>query len=432
MSVLPPQERQFIFRVPLEIADRIRDNQSECNLQFLEQGLVSLRLGASPEPLLGRIHNLPCIVETQKSLDGTNFFKSGDIGQIIIVEPDQTKQPPASTSLTSGLTPPTTDIVNRRWRPTPPADVLAEHEREVLRAIRGGADQLEIEEVDPVIYATAKDTEELLPPAVPIAWRFVNPEKARIAWLNRSAKTSNIPVQPKANQTATPKEVLFDNPTELLAIAPTPKISTKPTLIANPDQSAVNLSPKRTTPSISPPVTNRQTETPVSRQSTLPQSLLPNTALVKQIGVESSSERLTQTPPKIDPVRATSTPTKPIKTVVKNQPKTQASISSFLIKKTVPTVTTKTRTEPSNLFSVPSSVPVEAINLLPSTTSSIRKPISAYSSAELAERTWPLNELWEQKRKALVNCILPPERKLIQEELAQLEANMLDMLESAF
>ena len=63
--------------------------------------------------------SLPCIVETHKTLDDSLMYKSGEIGQMLIVhDPDGPPPPPpqsVSEVYPSGLTPPTTNIVSRRF-----------------------------------------------------------------------------------------------------------------------------------------------------------------------------------------------------------------------------------------------------------------------------------------------------------------------------
>eukprot|EP00904_Undaria_pinnatifida_P013816 jgi/Undpi1/9565/HiC_scaffold_27.g12021.m1 len=71
-----------------------------------------------------RLVDLPCIVETQKTLDRSTFFKSGDVGQMLIVYKDEAayKKDDGNAASASprglypdGLTPPTKNIVRRRF-----------------------------------------------------------------------------------------------------------------------------------------------------------------------------------------------------------------------------------------------------------------------------------------------------------------------------
>eukprot|EP01041_Mallomonas_annulata_P005629 gene5629-11361_t len=67
---------------------------------------------------------LPCNIETYKTLDHSTYFKSGDIGQMLVVYHDAESRDEARRNLRkldgisyfpSGITPPTTDIVKRKY-----------------------------------------------------------------------------------------------------------------------------------------------------------------------------------------------------------------------------------------------------------------------------------------------------------------------------
>ncbi|CAM9661489.1 unnamed protein product, partial [Phaeothamnion confervicola] len=70
-----------------------------------------------------RLLNLPCPVETHKTLDTATYFKSGDVGQMLIVyetKADFDRAAPIShvtekDYFPHGLTPPMLDIVTRRF-----------------------------------------------------------------------------------------------------------------------------------------------------------------------------------------------------------------------------------------------------------------------------------------------------------------------------
>ncbi|CAM9643920.1 unnamed protein product, partial [Choristocarpus tenellus] len=70
-----------------------------------------------------RLVDLPCILETQKTLDRNTYFKSGDVGQMLIVYEDErafTKDEPNCSMgpwgyYSDGITPPTKNIVRRRF-----------------------------------------------------------------------------------------------------------------------------------------------------------------------------------------------------------------------------------------------------------------------------------------------------------------------------
>lgn len=70
------------------------------------------------EKLPMRLADLPCVIETHKTVDRVGFFKTGDVGQMIIVglsAKKEQKQIAPNHKLYSGLTPPTADVAKRVW-----------------------------------------------------------------------------------------------------------------------------------------------------------------------------------------------------------------------------------------------------------------------------------------------------------------------------
>lgn len=416
-SKSPQLEKQFVLRVPLEIADKIREQQVQCELEFKAGGIVNLSIGG--HNLKGQIHSLPCVLETQKSLDGSNFFKSGDIGQIIVVSAEEPTLNPLTT-LTSGLTPPTKDIQRRRWRTPPDSSLLAEREREVLRAIRGGADQLEIEEVDPIEFATAEDSIVTLAPPVPLAWRFVDPEKARDAYLRSQQEPSCSASPESSSSSASPapsfglvdssqpsgdEQLLVSEPNyqpfvqiseeESLLLEPEPTL--KPIEfdeILQPDQKGL-VEDEDEFPilqfsalSITPPVNLASTndEEPI---------LTPvNPHFEPPIDYDSSSDLPLLMPfakplPHLNPVERIAPP----KAV-------QTNIFSYLSRRKVPT-------------------PIDRPALL-----TAKKTLASFTDYELS-KTWPLNDILSARRLELAACTRPPERLKLQQEIQKLETDML-------
>ena len=174
MSHTPELEKQFILRLPPEQAARlVAENPKQIDLNFHEGNIFTLTIDG--QSFKGKLTNLPCILETHKSLDGGNLFKSGDIGQMLWVGAEED----TPENLTSGITPPTKSITERRWRKAPDADTYLRYERDILRSVRGGADKLYIEVLRAEDYQDAMDTTEDLHSPVPKAWRYVVPKKAK-------------------------------------------------------------------------------------------------------------------------------------------------------------------------------------------------------------------------------------------------------------
>lgn len=66
-----------------------------------------------------RAVDLPCVVETYKTRDRKMYFKSGDVGQMLIVHNSEEEAQDVPLEYPSGLTPPTTNITKRRFQRTP-------------------------------------------------------------------------------------------------------------------------------------------------------------------------------------------------------------------------------------------------------------------------------------------------------------------------
>lgn len=70
------------------------------------------------EKLPMRLADLPCVIETHKTVDRVGFFKTGDVGQMIIVGLSGKKEQKLiapNHKLYSGITPPTADVARRVW-----------------------------------------------------------------------------------------------------------------------------------------------------------------------------------------------------------------------------------------------------------------------------------------------------------------------------
>eukprot|EP00742_Colponemidia_sp_Colp-10_P007083 GILJ01007605.1.p1 GENE.GILJ01007605.1~~GILJ01007605.1.p1 ORF type:complete len:304 (-),score=71.47 GILJ01007605.1:336-1247(-) len=144
-------EEQVILRVPSEMAERlramIRDNEfkqleitptTSNDLRHFKFKLDKVSHDAS-------LVELPCIIESQKTLDKKTFFKVADISQMLVVHgPDGSlpkKQLGPNYEWKSGITPGTKYIRRRRFRKRgiwPAADIRAV-ETDILRVMQGGA-----------------------------------------------------------------------------------------------------------------------------------------------------------------------------------------------------------------------------------------------------------------------------------------------------
>jgi len=140
-------EEQILLRVPPEVAKNIRKMMKNNNLDGVEFYFTEERRGKFV--IGGQEYNmtlcdLPCVVETHKTLDSRSYYKSGDIGQILLVE--DPKAPPPKKPLydenfrllDAGVTPSTRNIRQRKFRKRPniPRSEIQEAEEEILRIVK--------------------------------------------------------------------------------------------------------------------------------------------------------------------------------------------------------------------------------------------------------------------------------------------------------
>ncbi|KAF0775933.1 hypothetical protein AaE_000368 [Aphanomyces astaci] len=163
---------QYLLRVPKRVGEELRKKMAEKEVRGVDvvAGGTSASHMQSPCILFPRLNvvcvvadnrnfkfriddtelpatlcQLPCIVETHKTYDEKLFYKSGDIGQILLVHdtPEEQMLYETVTELPGGITPPTTNIVKRKYAKTrkspifPKADV-ARVEDTLVKIIAGG------------------------------------------------------------------------------------------------------------------------------------------------------------------------------------------------------------------------------------------------------------------------------------------------------
>ena len=83
-----------------------------------------------------KLVDLPCIIESQKTFDRVAYYKSGDISQMLLVHrPEET--PPAD-QMSSGITPPTAFIRDKRFRKRPYSrEEVLKTEKALLQILEG-------------------------------------------------------------------------------------------------------------------------------------------------------------------------------------------------------------------------------------------------------------------------------------------------------
>ena len=130
-------QQQVILRLPEDLADRVRKLISDVQ-QSEKSGVIDIQQQESQpsdkyififqnENYYALLANLPTNVETHKTFDKKIFIKTGDIGQILIVFKTERERDIALSRncktvngdyYPSGLTPPTVDIVRRKFELT--------------------------------------------------------------------------------------------------------------------------------------------------------------------------------------------------------------------------------------------------------------------------------------------------------------------------
>ncbi|EFA85239.1 transcription initiation factor TFIID subunit [Heterostelium album PN500] len=151
-------EDQLILRLPLNVADRVRRMikqkhfDAPIDVQFKSDRAMVFKIG--DQEFDASLFDLPCILESHKTLDKTTYYKTADIGQMIEVyetpqsDSNNQNEIPSDYKSTSGITPPTKEITKKRHRELSKDKVteIAKIEEELVRIIKPG--YIEQEEVE--------------------------------------------------------------------------------------------------------------------------------------------------------------------------------------------------------------------------------------------------------------------------------------------
>jgi transcription initiation factor TFIID subunit 7 len=152
-------EEQFVLRVPPEVAKQIHHMMKDNDLDDIEFSFTDPRNGKftiEGQDYKLSLLDLPCVVETHKTLDMRSYYKSGDIGQMLLVEgkrdnkekkEGEDAQAPKKIFdhqyrlVDMGVTPATKNIRQRKFRKRPevPREEVLAAEEELLRRMRGDA-----------------------------------------------------------------------------------------------------------------------------------------------------------------------------------------------------------------------------------------------------------------------------------------------------
>ncbi|ETW05408.1 hypothetical protein H310_03176 [Aphanomyces invadans] len=140
---------QYLLRVPKKVAVDLRKKMAEKEVRGVDvvagADNRNFKFRIDDTELPATLCQLPCIVETHKTYDEKLFYKSGDIGQILLVHdtPEEQMLYETVTELPGGITPPTTNIVKRKYaktrkNPIFPKNDVARVEDMLVKIIAGG------------------------------------------------------------------------------------------------------------------------------------------------------------------------------------------------------------------------------------------------------------------------------------------------------
>ena len=97
----PSTEELMLFNVDDQLGARLRrflvgDEDVRLELGFGADGTADLRIDGAALP--ASLTALPTVVETHKSIDGTTFFKAGEIGRVLVTQPPTDTGAPAAAA----------------------------------------------------------------------------------------------------------------------------------------------------------------------------------------------------------------------------------------------------------------------------------------------------------------------------------------------
>lgn len=121
-------EQPVLLRLPEDEADVLREQiqKGEVNLTInIPEGKTTGDCFFNDKQYCATIVQLPCVVETHKSYDDISLYKTGDIGQAIIIHTKENEPRVDQTGrLKSGITPPTNRIVNKYSKPSTEEELI--------------------------------------------------------------------------------------------------------------------------------------------------------------------------------------------------------------------------------------------------------------------------------------------------------------------
>eukprot|EP01111_Echinosteliopsis_oligospora_P018336 TRINITY_DN8341_c0_g1_i1.p1 TRINITY_DN8341_c0_g1~~TRINITY_DN8341_c0_g1_i1.p1 ORF type:complete len:205 (-),score=47.51 TRINITY_DN8341_c0_g1_i1:97-711(-) len=165
-------EEQLILRLPPTLADEVRkllrSKQFNMEMEFeFDAGGRQGKFKVGKKKYDAQLLDLPCILESQKTLDKVQYYKSADIGQMLLVQDLKTAiPPPPDFKSLSGISPPVQEVRRRRWRKAPDAEMLAKIEAEIMQLLKPSENEnIEVlEDVEDFDELTGEIIEETITP----------------------------------------------------------------------------------------------------------------------------------------------------------------------------------------------------------------------------------------------------------------------------
>jgi transcription initiation factor TFIID subunit 7 len=142
-----PLEEHFIMRFPIHIANQLRDpirnRQESIDLSFQWKDGRHGKLVYQSKQFNTTLVDLPCITESLKTIDNKQFYKVGNVSQMVIVEKDRYKGP-KDYLWPDGIVYALKNVRSSRFRKRMSKRIIEDVEKEVERLL---AADLEAEQV---------------------------------------------------------------------------------------------------------------------------------------------------------------------------------------------------------------------------------------------------------------------------------------------
>lgn len=143
----PENEDQILLRLPPKAAEKIHKMLKEEDQDLFSESVAFVQRGDHLGFAIGKERflssekvRLPAVVETYKTYDGTTYYKTADVGEMIVVHDNDRKNKKESLVdgvKASGLTPSMKAIKTRWKKPKVTVDEVRDMESVLLRLLKG-------------------------------------------------------------------------------------------------------------------------------------------------------------------------------------------------------------------------------------------------------------------------------------------------------